>query len=86
MLKNFFALIKKKPVLYRLENEKAQMCYRITYNMRTFNKESIMSINREFILPDNIINDMNNGWDLESIEIRDYHFKSISINSDRRNK
>lgn len=79
MFEKLLSLFKKKPILYRLENEKTQMCYKITYNMNRRNG-GVSSTTREFVLPDNIIDDMNNGWDLESIEIRDYHFKVISIN------
>lgn len=85
MLERIITLIKRKPKLYRIENEKENMCYKITYNMKTYANDVTISKCREFELPDDIVNDMNGGYDLESIEIHDYHFNIISTNSKNRN-
>ena len=37
---------------------------------------------REFVLPDDIINNLNNGYNLESVELRDYNYNIISTGNE----
>ena len=77
----FIKLFRKPKVIYRIENKKANMCYKICYRMKSDTGGFWIS-SREFVLPDDIINNLNNGYNLESVELRDYNYNIISTGNE----
>ncbi len=83
MFEQFSRFFKKEKKIFRIENKKSNVCYKICYNMAS-NTGGSAQCSRKFDLPEDIVDRMNNGYDLESIEIRDEDFKIISIGSFER--